>query len=465
MNIYLHVEISSRELDSKLLLATLAAARGHQVVVSSLEVIEKGLLRGWLPSGIFHTKSLTPSKHKIDRHEAIIKNGSKVTSIDEESSIDRFGYEEFSKLRYSEQTIKQSSAVFTWGEEDFETLKKNYNGHSNKFYKTGSPRADLWKSSFSDYWSTPKKIPTKPFLLISSNMTVCENISFKEKISKMRDTGYFDRSPNLFKEIFIWRSNDYLKAIIFIEAIKHLSKHNNGYDIVFRPHPIENVDCWKVLLEGISNVHVVREGAINGWVKNSFAVMHHACTTAIECSVSQKPLVTYVDTGLKDHLWHNTLSNQLGHLVDSKESLLQKVNSLYNETKLNPQRKNTDKLPSLILKKVYLDDNEFAAEKIITIWENILNNKPHKSINLIKLRFFIFKMKINRLIGYILTKLFLSKLTNFRAHKNNEKFAPLDFKEVTNSVSKLQKILSLDKDIECKLISDRTVLIKRKNNK
>ena len=32
MNIYIHVEISVRELDSKLLLATLAASKGHQVI-------------------------------------------------------------------------------------------------------------------------------------------------------------------------------------------------------------------------------------------------------------------------------------------------------------------------------------------------------------------------------------------------------------------------------------------------
>ena len=124
MNIYLQVEISSRELDSKLLLAILAASRGHQVIISNVEIIEKGLKRGWLPPGIFHTKSLTPGVNKIKRHQDIINSGSKVTSIDEESSIDRFGYEEFSKQRYSKESIDQSSAVFTWGDEDFETLKK-----------------------------------------------------------------------------------------------------------------------------------------------------------------------------------------------------------------------------------------------------------------------------------------------------------------------------------------------------
>ena len=46
MNIYLHVEISNRELDSKLLLATLAASRGHQVIVSDIVGIEKGVKNG-----------------------------------------------------------------------------------------------------------------------------------------------------------------------------------------------------------------------------------------------------------------------------------------------------------------------------------------------------------------------------------------------------------------------------------
>ena len=60
MNIYMHCEVSSRELDSKLLLAILAASRGHQVIVSDQESIIKGLVRKFLFPGIFHTKSITP---------------------------------------------------------------------------------------------------------------------------------------------------------------------------------------------------------------------------------------------------------------------------------------------------------------------------------------------------------------------------------------------------------------------
>ncbi len=460
MNIYLHVEISARELDSKLLLAILAAARGHEVIVANIEIIEKGLTRGWLPSGIFHTKSITPSKNKIIRHEAIINNGSKITSIDEEACIDRYNYEKFLKRRYSDETIKQSSAVFTWGDEDFEALNKSYEKHSNKIYKTGSPRADLWRPSLSEYWSTPKKIPKKPFLLISSNITVFDRIPFLKRINMMKESGYFDRSPDLLKERLTWISNDHLKVITFIDAIKYLSKYNNGYDIVVRPHPNEDVNYWRVLVEGIPHVHVIREGAINSWVKNAFAVMHHACTTAVECTISQKPLVTYAASELKDHIYQNDLANQLGHVVNTKEELLSITNSLYEQANNNVLKKDTISLPSSILKKVYLDDNELASEKMIKIWENISDGIVYRSINMTKFRFFIFKMKINQLIGDILKKLSFSRFSKFGTSKN-QKFTSFDIDDVADTIKKVQKILKIDKRIKCKLISKSAIIIKR----
>ena len=148
MNIYQHVEHAARELDSKLLIATIAAARGHQVIVSDLEGIEKGMRRGVLAPGIFHTKSLTPSAMKVARHQAMIDNGSMITSIDEEGGLIEYGYDRSAKVRYSEETIEQSSAVFGWGTDDVEGLKQFYPKHTAKIHKTGSPRADLWKSLF-----------------------------------------------------------------------------------------------------------------------------------------------------------------------------------------------------------------------------------------------------------------------------------------------------------------------------
>jgi surface carbohydrate biosynthesis protein len=459
MIIYLHVEVSARELDGKLLLATLAAAKGHEVVLSDLEIILKGLLKGHLNPGIYHTKSLTPSKFKIERHQKLIDGGSIITSIDEESGIDREGYEEFSKTRYSKETINQSSAVFSWGEEDFEILKKNYKEYSNKIYKSGSPRIDLCKEMFFDYWNDPKSSINRPYILISSNMKVCSHNSFADRLSFMRENGYFKRSPGLFKEEFLLRSNDYLKALIFIDAIKYLSDNNNGYDIVLRPHPTETSNCWKVLLEGIPNVYVEKKGPINPWIKNSFAVIHHGCTSAIEATLSKKPLITYIPPELKDHPLQNQLSNKLGFLINTKEELLKKINHLYDETKSNHKIDKNFNLPLEISKKIYLDD-ELAAEKIIKIWEKISGQKNFKSINLTKFKFFIFKLRINRLAGDTL-KLFSSKFNSLGTRKYNEKFPKFNIKEIKERIEKFRKILKIENKLQCILLADRTIIIRK----
>ena len=132
MNIYIHLEVSVRELDSKLLLALIAASRGHEVMISSQEAIVKGLERKLLKPGIFHTKSLTPGI-KTKKHAKIVNTGCKITSIDEEGGLVDYGYKRFASYRYSNKTLNQASAVFTWGPEDYKTLKKVYPKFSKKY--------------------------------------------------------------------------------------------------------------------------------------------------------------------------------------------------------------------------------------------------------------------------------------------------------------------------------------------
>ena len=243
MNIYLHVEISDRELDSKILIATLAASKGHQVIISDLIGILRGVESRALAPGIFHTKSLSPSKDKTARHKNLIKKGFAITSIDEEAALNDHGYESFAKARYSEDMIEQTLAVFGWGSEDTETLKKHYPKQSHKIYKTGSPRADLWRSTFSNYWSVPSTLPRKPFLLISCNVGYANNVrSFGELIKIENERGRFKRDPEYLKTRIGRTYEDYRKILEYIKAIKYLSENNNSYEIVLRPHPQEEKD-------------------------------------------------------------------------------------------------------------------------------------------------------------------------------------------------------------------------------
>jgi len=454
MNIYLHVEVAVRELDSKLLLGVLAAAKGHEVIVSTMGEIIKGLKKGVLKPGIFHTKSLTPSKSKIQRHKEIIETNSLITAIDEEHGLFIEGYDQFAIDRFSDESIGQSSAVFGWGSEDTETLKNIYPKNSKKIFKTGSPRADLWRSIFANYWINPKGMPMKPFLLVSSNMISTEFLPFHQNIKLLKELGAFNRDPKLFKKRFYAVSEDFKKLHEFIEAIIYLAKNNNGYDIVVRPHPQEDIDTWKIFLEDIPNVHVLRQDSITAWVKNAFGVMHNGCTTALEATVSGKEVFTFNPFDME---YDNKLFNTLGYNLKSKEELLKKVNETFKNSNFNKNKERAINLTNLISKKIYIDENKLAAEKILKIWESLNNDKISVPNNWLKYHLFIKSISLKRISLNFFAKLFPD---NFKSIKKNHKFPPLEANDILARINRLQQILGIKKKIECKLISNRTILIK-----
>mgnify|MGYP001210228414 CR=1 FL=1 len=452
MNIYLNIENSVRELDSKLLLAVMAASRNHDVIISDQESIIKGLERKLLAPGIFHTKSLTPGKMKIIKHSKIIDIGCKITSIDEEGGLVDYGYERMIKLRYSAKTIKQASAVFAWGTEDYKALKKFFPKYSNKIHKTGSPRVDLWRPNFFTYWKRNFKKINKPFLLIPSNFAAgLSMMSFYERIEMRRKRGYFERQPEYLQTLIQWESEQFKLISHFIEAIKYLAHKNQNFDIIVRPHPGENINTWKALLDKIPNVHVIRDDGASMWIINAFAILHNGCTTAIEASFFQKPIISYIPF----EAYHSKkLANDLGKKVYSLKELKKQIDNIFFKSKIKKQKKLNYSLHNIILKKIFVDPKETAAKKMINIWESISNDNLSKSNN-----WFLYKcnlkiMKLNGLRG----KFFKMESEN----NNNYKFPPFDKTKILAKIEEIIRILQIKQELNYEFLSDRTLLIKRK---
>ena len=460
MNIYLHVEIVARELNSKLLLATLAASRGHHVVISNLNEIIKNAHQGIFPAGIFHTKSLSPNINKINRHDNLLKKGFLITSIDEEGGLIYNSYERMAKSRYSELTIDQTSAVFAWGLDDYETLKKFYPKNSSKFHMTGSPRADLWKPFFLDQSENISELMKKPYLLISPArpMLFANHMKpFHEIIRLAEDSGELNRDPKSFEQLFNDMSIGYRLTYNFIEAIRYLAKQNNGYDIVLRPHPVENIETWKVYLKNIPNVHVIRKGSITPWLHNAFALMHNNCTTALEASVSGKPVITYLPF---PQYYDKQIPSRLGLKVETLEELAIQVNKIFNTIKLDKKKIN-EQISDIVLNKIYIDHNELAAEKMIKVWESLVSDENLQFSKPISFNWNLRIIKFRKIIKRIYDK------SPHVIDKNNAthwKFPPLNKTYIIEYVNKLKQILNISEKLECKFITDRTVLIKKIKN-
>ena len=138
--------------------------------------------------------------------------------------------------------------------------------------------------------------------------------------------GYFDRDPDLLQRLIKEESEQFKLISYFIEAIEYLAKRNKNYDIILRPHPAENIEIWKILLNKIPNVRVIREDGVSLWIKDSFAILHNGCTTALEASFFKKPIITYIPFKAD---FSRKLANDLGQKVTSLNALSKKVDQIF----------------------------------------------------------------------------------------------------------------------------------------
>ena len=137
--------------------------------------------------------------------------------------------------------------------------------------------------------------------------------------------------------------------------------------------------------------------------------MHNSCTTALEATVSEKPIVTYIPFQQR-HGYQ--LPNELGYCVETKEELLSKVNNLFVDMRSESKKILKRLFLSKYQKKYILIKKELAAEKMIKIWESLAieNNISSKSINWIMFKLLLRIMKFNGMIRRILGNLSSDKI-------------------------------------------------------
>ena len=79
-------------------------------------------------------KSISRTASKISKLKKIRENGHIITSMDEEMGVSHENYHSFAKLRFSNETLKLTSAIFCWGDFDFKFLKKKYKKYKKIFF-------------------------------------------------------------------------------------------------------------------------------------------------------------------------------------------------------------------------------------------------------------------------------------------------------------------------------------------
>ena len=370
MNIYIPIEIKVRELDGKLLLALMAAERGHTVILGDKSDTRKLAVKGILPPGIYHNKSITPSEQTLLMLQKLKKNKHIVTCQDEESGLLDESYDEFARLRFSGQSIALTARVYAWGEHDAEALKRIYPIYRDKIQLTGSPRVDYWREEFRPYYQNIKsnKLPAKkkPFFLIASNFgTLLNENPFWDVVERLREAGYFEREPG--RERHEYMNFAYQTQLVheFVVMIRKLSADFPEHTILVRPHPVESIEAWKKIIGAYSNVVVIRDGSISGWIHEAELLIHNGCTTAIEAAASNLPRIAYRPIPSEIE---RSIPNEISENVFSYEELVSKIHQTIHTPGENKSQKNEKHILSGRFGNL---SGKLAAERIVDDWEQV----------------------------------------------------------------------------------------------
>jgi surface carbohydrate biosynthesis protein len=447
MYTYIHVELMTRELDSKLLLSLIAANRGLKVYLGNLNQIvqKKGT-----PPGIFHNKDITASAYIVQMFKNINKNKISITSQDDEGGVEDRKVDRFVQLRYSKKTLKLVKKVFTWGAFDYKELTRVFKNYTSKIINTGSPRLDFYKPILKQ-----KEIIKKNILISSNFGTVLERRSFWDFMSiqkKAYTIGNFENSSEEKKQYDYFSHNikiiyEYIKLIRFLT-----SKYKNNF-FILRPHPVESISGWKELLGNIPNLQIIRKGSLFESIFESKIVIQTGCYSAIESTLAGVDVINFnpffnekLDKYFPTKLGHKCINiNE----VDKKiKQLLEKDNYFiaFKKKKLNE-----------IKKRINFDEQKLSSILIVDEWlkifksEKIIDNKYYFIFN-IKI---FFKKIIYRIKNWI--KFFL-----LIKDPQDTKFPKIDLVELIKKSKDIIEKLDLDRNIKIEIIDKNLCYIKKK---
>ena len=330
----LPVENQVRELDSKILLACIAAERGFPSYVGSRREFHFNITA--FPKGIYMSKSVTAAS---DMMFNIMRNlGHHIAAWDEEALV-HLPAETYYSRRLSPAAMSHVSRFFAWGEDNAELWRQYPHLPKDAVIKvTGNPRNDLLRPELHAYYDSEVNKIKKAhgdFILVNTNFnhvnafTPVQNLF--QPIEKSGDIPKTGRAAKGMSREYAAGLRDHKQAIFehFQQMIPALDKAFPNYHVVVRPHPTESQEIYHRIAADCQGVTVSNEGNVVPWLLAARALVHNSCTTGVEAYVMRVPAITYrasIDETYDFGFYR--LPNLISHAcfnLRELESMLQKI--------------------------------------------------------------------------------------------------------------------------------------------
>ncbi len=287
------MEIASRELDSRLLIALFAVRAGLEVVLGQKWLLQKNARA--MPKGYWIFKTLTPGDAK--QMQRIRRLGHGISAIDEEMPGLGDGSQ---RLRWvNPRSVEACEAIFCLGGEHEAAMRRSYPDHADKLVVTGNPRWDFLRPELRAVYAADARAIRAEygrFILINTNIGLvnsAKNTADGLIRALVRDGRIdLDRADDraFVDDLKAFESANFAAAP---GLARRLAESFPNRKIVLRPHPTEKLEPYEATLGGVANVHIVREGPAAAWLSAADLLVHTSCTTATEAFALDLPSICY----------------------------------------------------------------------------------------------------------------------------------------------------------------------------
>jgi surface carbohydrate biosynthesis protein len=347
VNILLPIETINRDLDFRLFVACAYLKPHHRFFVGFHGIIYPLATR--MRKGLFvgkHFVLLEPTRETYTRYHVLKERGFLCVHLDEEGAVypgDVENWRHRLRWQFNPCALSAEDYMCTWGDFQREFYLSLGPECAANIRTTGHPRFDLYKRAYRKYFAEDVEALRArygDFLLVNGNFTIANNgLGISDTFSKR--SGYnpagLDVAPGATvtrRDYFDWWAHTSHVLINFIRLINRLSLEFPSHQIIIRPHPSEDWNYYKIVFNGIENVHVEHRGPVAPWLLACKVLIHDGCTTAIEAFLGDTPIINYrtVDDVKQDTF----LPNIFGVKCRTEEEVVLSVRRLLSEPQNGP---------------------------------------------------------------------------------------------------------------------------------
>lgn len=310
-NLLIPTEIFKREYPGRALLLASAIRLGLRVVVGSKTEIKRYISENKL-SGIFHYKGAGVKNTALAG--LLEKFNCAVTAQYEETSFVLDNFESWYRLNPHLHEARNINRFFTWGADEQSGLVRQFTKrglHAEHIVRSGSPRAALWGDLGRLFFESEIKqlrCDNGDYVLFATNFAAGNAIGGVDGLLQLNKKlkSFSEHRLNAIRDQI---EGDRTNMQCFVRAIDDVISRTK-YNVVIRPHPVEDFRFWEKRFGGNKRVQIVNDGPVTPWILAAKCLIHIGCTTGVEAASCDTPSIALIGCDSTDVLTHfpNTVS-------------------------------------------------------------------------------------------------------------------------------------------------------------